>query len=63
MAHVYVDWTPDHNEITVRVMTGLRGDRTKRFPARQLTEARAYADSKMGQKGMVLDNTYAERKG
>lgn len=54
MAYVYLDETKD-GVYSVRVLSGLRGDKRKDFD--DLKEARAYALKKMGRRGMVVDTT------
>lgn len=52
MAHVYIDRT-EEGRISVRVMTGLRGDKTTTFDDR--AEAERFAEAKMGKRnGMVV---------
>ena len=40
---------------TVRILSGVRGDRTRRFADR--AEALAFAESQMGRTGMIADTT------
>ena len=52
--HIYLD-RAEGGGFTVRVLSGLRGDRTYAFV--EHAQAAAFADRKMGRNGMVLDTT------
>jgi hypothetical protein len=52
--HIYVD-RAGGGGFTVRVLTGVRGDKTHRFTDRD--EARRFATSKLGCQGFVMDTT------
>ena len=54
MRCIYVD-RMDDGRISVRICAGLSQPKTKHFTDRD--EAIKFAESKMGQKGMVLDTT------
>lgn len=53
MAQVYID--RDGDQFAVRVMTGIAGDKTTRFP--EHVQAVAFAEQKMGRRGMILDSS------
>lgn len=53
MAHVTIDRTDD-GKFSVLVLTGIVGRKTKIFDTH--AEAEAFAISKMGRRGMVIDN-------
>ena len=52
--HIYVD-RADRDGFTVRILAGLRGDRTHEFADRD--EARQFATSKLGRQGILIDTT------
>ena len=52
--HLYIDHGPD-GAYTVRVLTGVRGDRTHRFTTH--AQAVAFTGKKMGRNGFALDAT------
>ena len=52
--HVYLDRAEDGG-FTVRVLSGVRGDRTHVFAER--AEAVAFAQARMGRAGTMLDTT------
>ena len=54
MAQIYVDRTDD-GQISVRIYAGVSKPKTKLFHDRD--QAVAFAESKMGRTGMVLDTT------
>jgi hypothetical protein len=54
MRSIYVDRLDD-GRISVRIYAGMSKPKTRLFPGRD--EAVAFAESKMGRKGMVLDTT------
>ena len=53
--HIYLDRAEQGGGFTVRILSGMRGDRTRRFTDR--TEALAFAESQMGRTGMIADTT------
>ena len=52
--HIYLD-RAEGGGITVRIFSGMRGDRTCRFTDR--ADALAFAESQMGRTGMIADTT------
>ena len=52
--HIYVD-RADEGGFTVRILTGVHGDKTHKFTDRD--EARRFATSKLGRQGFVRDTT------
>ncbi len=52
--HICLD-RADRDGFTVRILTGLRGDKTHEFADRD--EARRFATSKLGRQGFLIDTT------
>lgn len=52
--HIYLDCA-EGGGFTVRILSGMRGDRTRRFTDQ--VEALAFAERQMGRTGIIADTT------
>ena len=57
MKYIYIDAADEG--FAVRILSGMKGDKTTKFATH--AEAEAFALSKMGRSGMICDNTKVKK--